>query len=126
MAWREHLTGRMLRAYFANRAFYALTMRRGDAQPIDNPDQRIADDIRAFTKASAVLVVGLMRKLFSMLAFAGEVVGGGAQRGGAEGDAQPIDRPDQRIVDDIRACTEASAILRVERVRKLLHAGVCG
>ena len=44
LLWRRWLSHRMLASYFANRAYYRLNL-RGD---IDNPDQRIEEDVRSF------------------------------------------------------------------------------
>ena len=38
---------------------------------VDNPDQRICDDIASFVNGSVILVMGLVRKVMSCLAFAG-------------------------------------------------------
>ncbi len=60
MAWRRWLTFDFLRSYFRHRAFYRLT----SDQLIDNPDQRIAEDVGAFTQKSLkflVEIVGAVR-----------------------------------------------------------------
>ena len=46
--WRRWLTFRLLGRYFENHAFYRLA----DEPDIDNPDQRIAEDISYFTRES--------------------------------------------------------------------------
>jgi vitamin B12/bleomycin/antimicrobial peptide transport system ATP-binding/permease protein len=43
--WRRWLTRRYLSAWLANRAYYQLQLKNG----VDNPDQRIAEDINQFT-----------------------------------------------------------------------------
>src|SRR5262245_65132368 len=48
ISWRRWLTRRVLDRYFHNRAYYELN---SDAK-IDNPDQRIAEDIGTFTQKS--------------------------------------------------------------------------
>ena len=53
--WREALTKKVLDDYYASRTFYQLEMLR----EIDNPDQRIAEDIRAFTRTSLDFFIGL-------------------------------------------------------------------
>jgi putative ATP-binding cassette transporter len=49
--WRRWLTIRVLERYFHGRAFYRL----GFEATIDNPDQRIAEDVGSFTQMSVVL-----------------------------------------------------------------------
>jgi putative ATP-binding cassette transporter len=46
--WRRWLTRRLLGSYFSKRAYYRLNA----SAEIDNPDQRIAEDIRTFTQES--------------------------------------------------------------------------
>jgi putative ATP-binding cassette transporter len=67
IAWRRWLTAHFLREYFDNRAFYDLTAN----QNIDNPDQRIADDIRAFTQSSLTFLLELVSATLTLLAFSG-------------------------------------------------------
>ena len=48
LLWRRWLSHRILSRYFSNRAYYRLNL-RGD---IDNPDQRIEEDVRSFCAQS--------------------------------------------------------------------------
>ena len=48
LSWREWLTTRIMELYYSNRNYYTLEA----SKEIDNPDQRIAEDVRAFTKVS--------------------------------------------------------------------------
>ncbi|KAL4423783.1 hypothetical protein ABPG75_001084 [Micractinium tetrahymenae] len=68
VAWRRWLTQHMLRTYFAHHAYFKLKL---DPQAIDNPDQRICEDVRAFCATSVGLTVSIMRKVFNGVAFAG-------------------------------------------------------
>jgi putative ATP-binding cassette transporter len=74
--WREWLTQNFLTKYFSNQAFYKVNHER----TIDNPDQRIADDIESFinqtikytldfgsTILSGFLFVGILWSLNSFL-----------------------------------------------------------
>jgi putative ATP-binding cassette transporter len=67
IAWRRWLTAHFLQEYFSNRAFYELTTN----QSIDNPDQRIADDIRAFTQSSLTFLLELISATLTLIAFSG-------------------------------------------------------
>jgi vitamin B12/bleomycin/antimicrobial peptide transport system ATP-binding/permease protein len=51
--WRRWLTDRFRQQYFSDRAFYHLTAE----SEIDNPDQRITEDVRNFTQQALNLLV---------------------------------------------------------------------
>jgi ABC-type uncharacterized transport system fused permease/ATPase subunit len=51
--WRRWLSDRYLNRYFSNQSFYHL----GQISAVDNPDQRIAQDIDNFTQQSLLFVV---------------------------------------------------------------------
>lgn len=63
--WREALTSRALDAYFKDKKFYELEMIRD----IDNPDQRIADDIRYFTRTSLDFFITLVTSIIDLFSF---------------------------------------------------------
>lgn len=67
LEWRRWLTDRFINSYFNNRAFYKLTS--DDA--IDNPDQRISDDIESFTRNSLYFLLILAEQTIQLIAFAG-------------------------------------------------------
>ena len=46
--WRRWMTGRFLQDWLSDRAYYRISLRAVDGVTTDNPDQRIAEDIRAF------------------------------------------------------------------------------
>ncbi len=52
--WRSWMTGDFLRRWLADRAYYRISI-AADAEGVatDNPDQRLSDDIAAFTGAGA-------------------------------------------------------------------------
>ncbi|MEO0409216.1 MAG: ABC transporter ATP-binding protein/permease, partial [Cyanobacteria bacterium P01_A01_bin.135] len=65
--WRRWLTEQMLRRYFNNRAYYDI-----DHNPeIDNPDQRISEDVRAFTRTSLTFLLLVLDSVISLIAFTG-------------------------------------------------------
>lgn len=63
--WRHWLTHRFLARYFSHQKFYAL---HADVA-IDNPDQRIAEDINTFTQKSLFFGLILMGSLIQLTAF---------------------------------------------------------
>jgi len=65
LGWRKWLTADFLDRYFRNRAFYRLL-----AKPeIDNPDQRISEDINSFTQQSLSIVLLLAGGVLQVVAF---------------------------------------------------------
>jgi len=64
--WRRWLTHHFLDRYFSNRAFYELGSFNTN---IDNPDQRIAEDISGFTQQSLNFLLILINSLFQVAAF---------------------------------------------------------
>jgi vitamin B12/bleomycin/antimicrobial peptide transport system ATP-binding/permease protein len=65
--WRRWLTHRILDRYLGNRAYYELN---SDAE-IDNPDQRIAEDVSTFTQKSLHFLLIILWSLIQVLAFSG-------------------------------------------------------
>jgi putative ATP-binding cassette transporter len=67
IAWRRWLTSAFVHQYFSNLAFYRLTFEKR----IDNPDQRIAEDVGAFTQKSLKFLVEIVGAALQLLAFSG-------------------------------------------------------
>ena len=67
MRWREWMTGEFLGNYFRNRSYYEIEA----AGTIDNPDQRIMEDIRSFTKTSLLFLLILLGSLMDLVSFSG-------------------------------------------------------
>lgn len=65
MAWRRWLTGHYLQRYFHERAYYRLSFE----EHIDNPDQRIAEDVGAFSQKSLKVLVEVIGAVLQLLAF---------------------------------------------------------
>ncbi|MFN7935902.1 MAG: ABC transporter ATP-binding protein/permease [Bryobacteraceae bacterium] len=63
--WRRWLTDRFLGRYLRDRSYYHLV---GQAE-VDNPDQRIADDVNAFTFQSLQFVLVFANAVLQLLAF---------------------------------------------------------
>jgi putative ATP-binding cassette transporter len=67
MRWREWMTDEFLGNYFQNRHYYEV-----EAQgQIDNPDQRIMEDIRSFTRTSLLFLLILLGSLMDLISFSG-------------------------------------------------------
>jgi vitamin B12/bleomycin/antimicrobial peptide transport system ATP-binding/permease protein len=65
--WREFMTERGVAAYMANGTYYRLAV---SAEPA-NPDQRVAEDTRAFTATTLSFGLMAMNSAFTILAFSG-------------------------------------------------------
>ncbi len=65
--WRKWLTNKFLDNYFENRAYYKLESDR----EIDNPDQRISEDIRSFTITSLRFLLVLLNSVIDIISFGG-------------------------------------------------------
>jgi len=67
IAWRRWLTHDFLHKYLSNRAFYDLTSNAS----IDNPDQRIAEDVNAFSQKSLTFLLEIVSATLQLVAFSG-------------------------------------------------------
>lgn len=65
--WRRWLTHRFLNRYFDNQTFYQISFH----PDIDNPDQRIAEDIKTFTQQSLYFLVILIESVLQLIGFTG-------------------------------------------------------
>lgn len=63
--WRKWITHQYLDNYFSNRAFYKLV---SNAE-IDNPDQRISEDINTFTQRSLYFLLIIIGEILQLIAF---------------------------------------------------------
>jgi vitamin B12/bleomycin/antimicrobial peptide transport system ATP-binding/permease protein len=66
LQWRQWLTDNFIDRYFQNRAFYNLNHA---AANIDNPDQRISEDVKSFTHESLNLLLAVVDSLLAIGAF---------------------------------------------------------
>jgi putative ATP-binding cassette transporter len=71
LLWREWMAQHLIKRYFNNRAYYLL---RG-SQVIDNPDQRISEDVRNFTASSLSFLLITLNSLVTLAAFIGVLWG---------------------------------------------------
>ncbi|MEI6534207.1 MAG: ABC transporter ATP-binding protein/permease [Verrucomicrobiaceae bacterium] len=65
--WREWLTHLLIKRYFNNRAYYRLR----SSETIDNPDQRIGEDVRNFTTTTLSFFLILLNAIITVIAFSG-------------------------------------------------------
>ncbi len=67
LRWREWLTNHLLAKYLSNRNFYRLNHN----SEIDNPDERLHQDISTFTSTALTLLLALLGSLITLVSFAG-------------------------------------------------------
>ena len=67
--WRSWMARRLIASYLGDRAYFRLKI--DPTGSVDNPDQRICDDVRSFASSSVLLAVGVLRQLFYCVAFSG-------------------------------------------------------
>ncbi|EOD10404.1 hypothetical protein EMIHUDRAFT_428064 [Emiliania huxleyi CCMP1516] len=65
--WREWMTTELSRQYCTDKAYYKLEI---DPE-IDNPDQRLTEDVQAFTKVSLDFFITLMTAAIDLVSFSG-------------------------------------------------------
>ena len=67
LVWREQLTRRLADLYLSERTYY----RMDSATGIANPDQRIADDVRAFTTTTLSFTLLILNGTLAAVSFSG-------------------------------------------------------
>jgi putative ATP-binding cassette transporter len=67
LGWREWLTRRFLDRYLAGRTYLRLAARHD----IDNPDERISEDVKTFTAMTLSILILLVNGALTLLAFSG-------------------------------------------------------
>lgn len=72
LEWRRWLTNSFVERYFQNRAFYQINQ---FSPEIDNPDQRIAEDVKSFTQESLTLALVIISSVLEVIAFSGVLWG---------------------------------------------------
>ncbi|MFS8858171.1 ABC transporter ATP-binding protein/permease [Synechococcus sp. H55.7] len=68
--WREWLTDHFLDRYFEQRAYYELDSNAANTE-IDNPDQRISEDVRSFTGTTLSFLLDILDSILTLYAFTG-------------------------------------------------------
>jgi len=70
--WRRWLTGHFLDEWLADRAYYRISLSMDRVKiGTDNPDQRIAEDLRDFVEGTLSLGLGLLSNIVSLFSFVG-------------------------------------------------------
>jgi putative ATP-binding cassette transporter len=72
--WREWLTQYFLDRYFDQRAYYELDSNAANTE-IDNPDQRMSEDVRSFTGTTLSFLLDILDSILTLYAFTGILYG---------------------------------------------------
>jgi putative ATP-binding cassette transporter len=67
--WRQWVTRHFVKNWLADRAYYNISLSPVTTVGIDNPDQRIADDLRDFTATTLSLSLDFMNNMVTLLSF---------------------------------------------------------
>lgn len=67
LRWREWMTNDLMGRYFQKRAYYDIET----AREIDNPDQRISEDIRSFTRTTLSFLLIILGSVMDLVSFSG-------------------------------------------------------
>jgi putative ATP-binding cassette transporter len=71
LLWREWLTRRLVATYLEHPTYYRLNDRLAVNGEVLNPDQRIADDVKAFTTTTLSFALMALNGAFTVAAFSG-------------------------------------------------------
>jgi len=66
--WRRWLTDKYLKDWLTDRTYYPMQLK---GRQTDNPDQRIAEDLRIFVNQTLSLSIGLLNALVTLVSFVG-------------------------------------------------------
>jgi putative ATP-binding cassette transporter len=67
LAWRQWMTHLLVKRFFFNRAYYRLR----SSEAVDNPDQRISEDVRLFTTGVLNFLLIVVNSIVTICAFVG-------------------------------------------------------
>ena len=68
--WRTWMTERTLGSWMSDRAYYTISLQNAAGGTTDNPDQRIAEDIRSFTNDTLDFGLRFIKNVSSFVSFA--------------------------------------------------------
>lgn len=67
--WRRWLTNHFVEEWLDRRAYYQISLTAHAGSALDNPDQRIADDLRSFVATNLSLGINFIANLVNLLSF---------------------------------------------------------
>ncbi|MEP6670729.1 MAG: SbmA/BacA-like family transporter, partial [Chthoniobacter sp.] len=67
LVWRRWMTQHLIKRYFFNRAYYRIRA----SESVDNPDQRIAEDVKLFTTGVLNFFLVIVNSVVTLVSFLG-------------------------------------------------------
>lgn len=67
--WRQWLTAHYVENWLSDRAYYTISLRQHPGMIVDNPDQRIAEDLRDFTANTLSLGIDFISSIVQLVSF---------------------------------------------------------
>lgn len=67
--WRQWLTTHYVENWLNDRAYYTISLRQNPGQIVDNPDQRISEDLRDFTGNTLSLGIDFITNVVTLFSF---------------------------------------------------------
>ncbi|HET9146834.1 MAG TPA: ABC transporter ATP-binding protein/permease [Acetobacteraceae bacterium] len=67
--WRRWITNRFVREWLEKRAYYQISLTAQAGSVVDNPDQRIADDLRSFVSSNLSLGINFIANIVNLFSF---------------------------------------------------------
>ncbi|WP_042724360.1 ABC transporter ATP-binding protein/permease [Chthoniobacter flavus] len=67
LVWRRWMTQHLIKRYFYNRAYYRIRA----SESVDNPDQRISEDVRTFTTGVLNFFLVIVNSIVTLITFVG-------------------------------------------------------
>jgi putative ATP-binding cassette transporter len=67
--WRQWLTAHYVENWLADRAYYTISLRQNPGMVVDNPDQRISEDLRDFTSNTLSLGIDFITNVVQLFSF---------------------------------------------------------
>jgi vitamin B12/bleomycin/antimicrobial peptide transport system ATP-binding/permease protein len=67
--WRRWLTGHFVKNWLADRAYYHISLNQGVSSIVDNPDQRISEDLNSFTNNTLSLGLNFISNVVTLFSF---------------------------------------------------------
>ena len=67
LLWRQWMTHQLVKRYFFNRAYYRLR----SSDRVDNPDQRISEDVKSFTTGVLGYLLTMINSVVTLIGFLG-------------------------------------------------------
>jgi putative ATP-binding cassette transporter len=69
IGWRRWMTTNFVAGWLDRRAYYRISLEAKSGTPLDNPDQRIADDLNVFVSSNLTLGISVISNVVTLFSF---------------------------------------------------------